>query len=108
MNYALLIESKEVDTLSGCLTAQGDRFWIVKKDGYFLEVKDCVSKDVAPHDAMLFASKKEAKRFFKAWKGYPWWVVPTGNFDVVEVVPKYKQVVDCYIKVEDKDGVAPT
>lgn len=47
-------------------------------------------------DAMAFSTREIAEEFAKKWTGHPWWCKPSGQFEVIEVTPRYRQVIDGY------------
>lgn len=53
------------------------------------------SKDLA-----TFATRKQAEKFIKGWGGHPWWVVPNGNYEIVEVRPRFVKVQEGWEEVK--------
>lgn len=41
-----------------------------------------------PGCAKTFDTYAEAEKFIKRWKGHPWYCVPNGEYEIVEVVPR--------------------
>lgn len=41
-----------------------------------------------PRGVQIFLSKEKADTFMKKWKGHPWYYVPNGEYEVIEVVPR--------------------
>lgn len=45
-----------------------------------------------PDCAKKFPSYESAEKFIKRWKGHPWYCVPNGEYEIIEVVPRMVQV----------------
>lgn len=54
--------------------------------------KHYVCDESLPIDTKLFDSVEDAQRFAESWPGHPWWVKPSGRYDVIEVEPVYERV----------------
>lgn len=57
--------------------------------------------DPIPLDAKIFQTAEAAAKFAKKWLGHPWWCKPNGNYEIVEVVPVYKQVLTHWSPVNE-------
>lgn len=104
MKFALFVRCKEVKAFDGAiLTVEGQwarvcvepEGW-VEATGSKLARGDELSASTPIGDAKLFDSHAEATAFAERWKGHPWYVVPNGQYRVVEVRAVYKQVLDRY------------
>lgn len=45
-----------------------------------------------PGCAKTFNSHESAEKFIKRWKGHPWYYVPNGEYEIIEVVPRMVRV----------------
>jgi len=82
------------------VTNEGDKVWVVKEPEGWVEATSrsltfCLEP---PQDCKTFATYEAAEKFIKRWKGHPWYSVPNGNYEIIEVEQKYKQVVDGFQK----------
>lgn len=93
MSFVVLLEShpREVDSIpcnwfwlcnEEWVSATGSRAW-----DYYDDEDDCVPEDV-PDDVMVFDTQDAAIDFMTAWQGHPYWVRPTGSFNVYAYTPK--------------------
>lgn len=100
--YALIVTTKEVR--SGAkgnpiITQEGDRFWVVAEPEGWVEAtttRYTTHTNRIPYAVKAWDTIEAAVTFAKRWKGHPWWCEPNGEYEVVEVVPQYKQVLDGY------------
>lgn len=104
--YALIVTSKEAKNLSGVvITKEGEKFWVTEDDGGWVEATSRIFKthSATPCDLKTFSSERAAKNFAKVWKGHPWWCQPNGEYEVVEVISKYKSIPDGFIVKVNND-----
>lgn len=99
--FALIVTSRE--RRSGApgnpiMTAEGERFWVeIEEEGWVEATSSrCVDPEKVPARAKIFKTAEAAEAFAKRWTGHPWWCSPRGEFEVVPVRPKYRQVLDGY------------
>jgi hypothetical protein len=82
------------------ITQEGTKVWVInERDGWVEATSTHVSiwKDI-PVDVKTFDTYDGAEKFIKRWKGHPWYFVPNGNYEIIEVEEKFKQVVIGYEK----------
>jgi uncharacterized membrane protein len=99
--FALIVTSRE--RRSGVqgnpiMTAEGERFWVERDAEGWVEATSsrCKDPEQAPAQAKVFKTVEAAEAFAKRWTGHPWWCSPRGEFEVVPVRPKYRQVLAGY------------
>lgn len=82
------------------VTKDGEKVWVVKEpDGGVEATSRSVYFDSEPpQDYKTFATYEAAEKFIKCWKGHPWYYTPNGNYEIIEVEQKYKQVADGFQK----------
>lgn len=82
------------------MTHEGDKVWVVKEPDGWVEAtsRSVVYCPNPPLDCLVFNSYEAAEKFIKRWKGHPWYSVPNGNYEIIEVEKKYKQVLCGYQK----------
>lgn len=101
--YALIVEGKEALSANGNIfTTEGEKFWVCNEpDGWVEATGINVNRGDTkiPGDVKTFKTRVAAEKFAKRWEGHPWWVNPNGNFEVIEIKPRYKQVRDGYERV---------
>jgi hypothetical protein len=44
-------------------------------------------------DAKRFSSEADAHEFMHTWDGHPWYYIPSGKYELIELRPQYEQVV---------------
>ncbi|MNQ26031.1 hypothetical protein D3C85_392560 [compost metagenome] len=98
--FVIKTQCKEVVSVGGSvLTHEGHQVWVCNEaDGW---VKATGESDGffgygVPSSIKVFETRKSAENFIKKWKGHPWYYVPNGKYEIFEVEPNYKQVVDGY------------
>jgi hypothetical protein len=102
--FVLIVESKEARSGydNSVLTKAGDKFLVTIEPEGWVEATSSRwtgslnESNGFPIRAKLFDSKDAAVKFGKRWKGHPWYCKPNGNFQVIEVKPIFKQVLDGY------------
>ena len=95
--YALIVEGKEARSANGTVMAEeGEKFLVVKEPEGWVEADSCRWDGSVGADVKKFSSREAAEKFARKWDGFPWWCVPNGNFEVVEIRPKYVKVLDGY------------
>lgn len=102
--YALIVESAEARTGydNSVITQAGDKFLVtIEPEGWVEATSNrwtgsLNSSNGFPVNPKLFDSAEDANKFAHRWKGHPWYCKPNGSFEVVEVKPKFKQVLDVY------------
>ena len=107
--FVLIVESKEArsghnDTV---MTRNGDKFLVTLEPEGWVEAtseiwSDLYSKRGFPNSVKVFNSEEDAVKFAKRWKGHPWWCVPNGNYEVIEVTPRFRQVPDGYTAASEQ------
>ena len=82
------------------LTEEGEKVWVCKEpDGWVEATSSSAKWSDDPHpDCLTFKTYESAEKFIKKWKGHPWYNTPNGNYEIIEVQRKYKQVDDGYQK----------
>jgi hypothetical protein len=82
------------------VTREGEKVWVVKEpDGWVEATSTSIHLyPEPPQDCKTFETYAAAEKFIKRWKGHPWYYVPNGNYEIIEVEPKYKQVVNGFQK----------
>lgn len=94
--YAIKTKCKDAYTSDGCIvTKSGHEVWVCNEQDSWVEATGQsvnFSPDTIPCSIKVFDSKVEAEIFIKKWKGHPWYYVPNGEYEVVEVEPQYKQI----------------
>ena len=90
MPFVVIVSSKEAKSgVEGnpVITRDGERFVVLVEPGGWVEATSCRYNqgDVLPPDAKTFKTLASAKQFARRWKGHPWWVVPDGNFEIIQV-----------------------
>lgn len=70
--------------------------WVCIEEGGWVEATgmSCDFERGIPKDIKTFDTKEDADRFIKRWKGHPWYYKPNEEYEIIEVIPKYKQVQD--------------
>ncbi len=91
MCYAVRYECKEAIAKSGSIVTKcGDTVY-VKSGEWGLTSSYRLDKDI-----LTFETEELANEFMKTWRGHPWYNITNGNYEVVEVKPKFKQVLTGY------------
>ena len=97
--FVVVVLSEEVQgslAPGGIMTKQGTRFLVLETpDGWTVATSRYYDGKIAS-DAMAFSTREIAEEFAKKWTGHPWWCKPSGQFEVIEVAPRYRQVIDGY------------
>ena len=91
---AIKTKCKSVHSSSGGLiTQEGYEIWVCKEQDAWVEAtgSGVGFHNGVPVDVKVFNSKDDAEAFIKTWKGHPWYYVPNGEYELVEVEPQYKQ-----------------
>jgi len=89
--YALKVTCKaQNDFLGRPVTKQGRVVWVVQGDFGWTSSAG-LPKDL-PH-LIAFEDKQVAENYAAKWKGHPWYYLPE-KVEVVEVKPRYKQVLE--------------
>ncbi len=91
----MIVESRQVlDAHNDVITKKGERFLVMlEHEGWVEATSQRIEDSDAIHkDAKIFDTPEEAKAFIKRWEGHPWWCVPNGKYELVEVTPRYVQV----------------
>lgn len=106
MKYAVIVRSKEARSEiigNPIVTRAGERFWVVKDSDGWVATSTSVGgyPDHVPDNALLFETASDASAFARLWKGHPWWVVPDGTFEIVEVEPVYRKVLAGFKRKND-------
>ena len=98
VTFCVIVESKEARSGSKgnpIITRAGEKFVVINgRRG--ITSQNFV--DVMPTDTLPFSTREEAEKFAMSWKGHPWYCIPSGKYEVVEVEPIYKQVLVGYRK----------
>lgn len=78
------------------ITEEGHRVWVCEEEGGWVEAtatSTFLYKN-PPKDVKTFITSDAAEKFIKKWKGHPWYHVPNGVYEIIEVKPKYKTIPD--------------
>jgi hypothetical protein len=94
--YVVVVDSKEARSSykdNPILTYEGDRFIVLNDDEGWVEATSTLFiNGEIPRRAKLFDTEKEAVAFAERWKGHPWWCIPNGNYEIIEIVPKIEAI----------------
>lgn len=92
------------------LTEEGEQAWLIESDGYrwgetFRTCPSVIDRQHIPGSVILFDSREAAEATFHKIKTKesrigPWYVKPRGEFEIIEVRQKFKQVPDGYEEVK--------
>lgn len=95
MSYIAKVQSHEYKYPKGVQTKSGAWFWVVytNEGGGWITSKN-VKGDELPHDLEVWKTRKEAEEFLKEWDGHPYWCVPNGIYEILEVRP-------CMVEVQN-------
>ena len=97
--FALIVESREATNDINIVTKEGEKFLVTVQPEGWVEATSTrlIGKlDILFNRTKLFDSVEEATKFAKRWAGHPWWCIPNGKFEIVEVQPVFKQMLDGY------------
>lgn len=100
--FAIIVTGLEARSGFPCnsiVSNAGDRFWVTIEDSVGASSTHFRSYDEVPRHAKTFMSSEVAEKFAKQWKGHPWWCRPSGEYEIVELHPKYRRVPDGYVAV---------
>lgn len=112
--FALIVESAEARSGydNSVITRTGEKMLVTVEPEGWVEATSSRwtgslnDSDGFPIKAKLFDSAEAATKFAKRWNGHPWYCKPNGNFEVVEVKPNFKQVLDGYEVVSPATAIA--
>lgn len=94
--FCLIVYGREAKTNDGyVVTKEGDAFWVeTDEPDHWVEASSsrCNDRSAVPGHIKTFQTREAAQEFAKRWKGHPWYCDPSGDFDVIEIVPQYVQV----------------
>jgi hypothetical protein len=98
MLYAVIVTGKEMR--SGAegnpiVGREGERYWVCE-DHWGDTSSRCTDPARVAGDVKLFKTEAAATAFAQRWSGHPWWCSPTGEFEVVEIRPRYRKVLVGY------------
>lgn len=101
MAFAVIVVGKEARSAAPgkpIVTNHGDKFWITTEpDGWVPATSTrCMDLNSVPGNVKCFDTIKSANEFASSWPGHPWWCSPTGEFEIVELVPEYQSVLVGY------------
>ncbi len=88
-------------------TQYGEKFLVIDDDGGWVEASSVSlpnnfkASNHGLNNAKVFKSAEDAANFARRWNGHPWWCKPNGNFEVIEVVPVFRQVKNGYAVIEE-------
>lgn len=104
MSYVIKTQCKEAISEIGptSITKEGDWVWVCNEEGGWVEAtatSTFLYKN-PPKDVKTFSTSDAAEKFIKKWKGHPWYYVPNGVYQIIEVEPKYKTIQDGWVIVE--------
>jgi len=90
--YAVIVDSKEAltgaDVPNRVMTKEGERFWAtIEREGWVEATSASFKEGLIPADVKTWETSDAAEEFAKRWKGHPWWCVPNGNYEIVELLP---------------------
>jgi hypothetical protein len=98
MNYIIKTQCKEATSQSGkVMTQEGKLVWVIEEpEGWVPATSSSVefNNGCIPKDVLTFDTYKAAELFISQWKGHPWYVVPNGVYEIIEVVPRMKTIQD--------------
>ncbi len=102
--FALIIESSEAisECYNSVMTRTGEKMLVIEDSECGVEATSHYwhssynDSEGFPPFTKLFDSVEAATEFAKRWVGHPWYCKPNGNFEVVEVTPRYKKVLKGY------------
>jgi hypothetical protein len=102
--FALIIESAEAKSEydNSVMTRTGEKMLVIEDPERWVEAtshywhSNYNNSEGFPPFTKLFGSVEAATEFAKRWVGHPWYCKPNGNFEVIEVMPRYKQVLKGY------------
>ena len=80
------------------LVHEGEWVWLVKSRWVPATSSVNLSKDI-----ITFENREEAEEFAKEWKGHPWYHMPNGNYEIVEVIPEYKKLTGYHIAISSEE-----
>ena len=94
--FAVIVTSKEVGvSLGPPVTKAGQQFWVCNEEWVEATGFRFLDKKLVPTDVKTWRTADMAEGFAKGRTGHPWWVKPD-TFEVVELKPQYKMVLDRY------------
>lgn len=90
--FVVVVESAKV--ISGAkvnspITYEGDRFIVTIDPEHWVEADSQHFNGEIPPHAKIFDTFNEAEKFAKRWGGHPYWCKPNGNYEIIEVQPKF-------------------
>lgn len=105
--YILVVHGKEVKSGDGTPLAKEDEEFLVTEeaDGWVEATSTSFRWALQvcggiPGGVKVFDTKEDAEKFAAKWKGHPWWCKPNGKFEVIEVKPKYNQILVGYERAD--------
>lgn len=111
--YALYIQSKEVKDAQGYVYTVDNTWFLILKDewgdtGVAVEgVGSLAFTFVYSWKALrTFNTIDAARDYAAAFKGHPWYCSPNGTFEVVEVMPTFREQTGWAVKVNTDDNAA--
>lgn len=105
--YIVVVTSKQVLAQdNSVMTKDGERFIVIEcEEGWVEATSTRFDKNNIPKGALTFKTKHEAHEFAHRWQGHPWWCIPSGQYAVIKVRRKYRQVLSGYDMAEELDEV---
>lgn len=88
--FSVIVACKEAISANGhVVTRQAEKRWVCNSEGGWVEAtsQGFFGYSEIPGDVKAFASREDAEKFARRWKGHPWYCQPTGEFEVIELEP---------------------
>lgn len=76
------------------VTEEGEWVWVIEEPEGWVEATSRKACSLPPDDVLVFQTKEKALNFISNWKGHPWYNVPNGVYEIIEVVPRMKTIQD--------------
>jgi hypothetical protein len=107
MPFILIVEGKEARSGSEgspIIAHQGKKFLVIADKDSWVEATSWtyIPGMTFPTSSKIFPTKEAAEEFASRWKGHPWWCIPSGKHEILEVTEKTETVVIGYEPVASK------
>lgn len=101
MSYIARVQSHEYKYPKGVTTEARTWFWVTwSETDHWISSREVNHPLGMVDDPMVWETRDEAEKLLKQWKGHPYWCVPNGIYEILEVRPHMKEVQDGWEIVE--------
>lgn len=99
--FVIRFKCKEILRPDGYpLIQDGYAAWVINEPNGWVEATACAAySDKLPIQLKLFHTQEEARNFIEQWEGHPWYYVPNGKYEILEVSGVFEKVLVGYTYV---------